>query len=288
VYEFLTYARRGKTSWWRWLATPVLAVLLVTLITVIAQPLIVRAAFLPPGFNALIENPSQPLWYYGHSIVFCAVLLLSLVTAALVVQDKQFIDVLGAWRWSGAGRGAAAALAMGVIGTGVDYLVDPKGFQFIAGPQTATLFLVAVPQSLIGGLFDELFFSGFVTQGLLLATKRPFVTAGVVGVLGMYGATSAAHAAGDFIFTAALALITIRTGGIAFAWGFTSLSALFGAGVAVESDDVLRGSPGLFAQTTPELAWLDVAVTAAMLVGVWFWIARLYPADKDPTVDAFA
>jgi uncharacterized protein len=288
LYEFLEYARRGRNSWWRYLATLVLSVVLILLVRLITDPLIARSGILPPNFAALTNDPSQPIWYYGDGTVFAGGLLLSLIVSALVVQNKHFADIIGHWRWDHAATGVVAALLLAVIGTGVDYAVHPGGFQFVAGPETLTLLLVAIPQSLMLGLFAQALFSGYLTQGLLLAAKRPFVVAALVGVIGIWGAKGGAHAAGSFVTNAAMALITIRLAGIAFAWGFTAFGNLFGAVVAVESDDVLRGSPGVFTQTTPELAWLDVAVGSVLLVLLWLWISRRYPASKDPTVDVFA
>jgi uncharacterized protein len=287
VHEFLAYARRGNNSWWRYLATPVLAFVLLTLVQLIADTWTARAGLLPPNFTVLTRDASNPVWFYGYGSLLSAGLLLSLLVAALVIQNKNFADLVGHWRWAHAAAGAAAGLALVIVATGVDYAVHPAGFQLIVGPQTVVLALVAIPYCLLLVLFDEVFYRGFAAQGLLLATKRPLVVAVGSGALSMLGVNSWPHAADAFVWGFAAGLIAIRTGGIAFTWGMAAVTSLFNAVVSVESDDVLRGSPGIFAQTTPDLAWLDVVVSCVLMALLWVWVSRRYPASKDPTLEAF-
>ncbi|HWD67576.1 MAG TPA: hypothetical protein VG227_06395 [Caulobacteraceae bacterium] len=285
--EFLGYARRGRNDWWRYLATPVLAVVLVLLVDLITDRWIAQTGLLPKDFKALTVDPSHPTWFFGYGSLFAAGLLLSLVVSALIVHHKRFTDIIGNWRWSHVASGAVAGLLVFIVATGIDYLVQPAGFRLIMGPQTTTLLLVAVPYALLLNLFGLFFYCGYLSEGVLLATKRPLVTAVVVGVLSMVDAKDWPHAAAYFASQAVWVLITIRTGGIAFAWGMGIVGDFLGAVVVVDSDSVLRGSPGLFAQTTHGLAWFDVAVTCILLAAIWLWVVRRYPA-REQAADVFA
>jgi FtsH-binding integral membrane protein len=285
--EILGYARRGRNDWWRYLATPMLAVVLVLLVDLITDRWIAQSGLLPKDFKALADDPSHPTWFFGYGSLFSAGLLLSLVVSALIVHHKRFTDIIGKWRWGHVASGAGAGLILFIVATGIDYLVQPAGFRLIKEPQTATLLLVAVPYALLLIIFVQFLFCGYLTQGILLATKRPLVTALVVGVISTVGSKDWPHAAGDFATMAVWVLITIRTGGIAFACGMGLVGELFGAVVVVDSDSSLRGSPGLIAQTTPGLAWFDAAVSCVLLVALWLWVVRRYPVTEQ-AADVFA
>ena len=289
--EFLEYARRGRTEWWRWLATLAMAIVLALLASLTRDLLIVQPHMELQAFEALTKDPTHPAWFFGNATVTSVILLLSLAATALVIQNKSFLDIVGAWRWRRAALGAGAGLIFCLISTGADYLVHPDGFQLILGPETATLLLVAIPFSLLGALSDEFVFRGYLAQGLLLAAKRPLVAAAAVGVFGCLGARDWPHAAGDFAGGVATALIAIRTGGVAFTWGLGVGATLFNAVAVVSSEDVFHGAPGIFSQTTPDLAWFDVAVNSLLLAALVLWIMRRYPASDpvgDPTSDVFA
>ena len=285
--DFLDFARRGRNDWWRYLATLAMALALVLLVDLIVSPWLAQSGLLPKNFKALTDDPSQPVWYFGYGTVFAAALLLSLVVSALIIHHKRFTDIVGDWRSDQAMVGAGVGLFLVVLATGIDYIVQPGGFRLIAGPQTVALLLVAIPNTLLLTLFVQVLYCGYLTQGVLLASKRPLVTAVVVGALGMAGARDWPHAAGDFATMVLWVLITIRTGGIAFAWGMSLVGELFGDVVVVDFDSPLRGSPGIFAQSTPALDWFDVAVSGLLFVILWLWIMRRYPV-KERAADVFA
>lgn len=287
MHEFLDYARRGRNDWWRYLATPMLSFALVFMVDLIVSPWITVTGLSPKAYHALADDPSQVAWYYGSGSLFGGVLLLGLVVSALIVHHKKFNDIVGCWRWSQVALGAGAGLIVFVVAGGVDYIVQPGGFRLSSGPQTAILFLLAVPFALLLNLWGQVFFCGYLTQGVLLATKRPLVTAVVIGVLSLYGAENWPHAVGGFATMVLEVMITIRTGSIAFAWGFGVVGDFLGAILVVDSESPLRGSPGLFTQTTPGLAWFDVAVSCLLLVIFWLWFVRRYPL-KEQAADVFA
>jgi uncharacterized protein len=286
--RFLEYARRGNNAWWRYVATPVLALLLALLLTIIADPWIERSGLLPHDVSALAKSPSNPVWYYGMHGFEAAFLLACLIVSLLVVHNKNVRDIVGNWDWGRVATGAGAGLLLCLVTEAVEFALRPGGFQLVVGPQTATLALVAIPFVAIGGFFVEFLASGYWAQGLLLATKRPLVAALIVGVFGMEGAHNWPQAVGGLGWGIASALIAIRTGGIAMSWGLSVANNLFCDVVVVNSwDDGARGSPGIFTQTTPDLFWLDTAITCVLLAAICLWVVRRYP-ESQPIAEVFA
>jgi membrane protease YdiL (CAAX protease family) len=128
-------------------------------------------------------------------------------------------------------------------------------------------------------LTEEWIFRGWLTQALLLATKRPAPTALLSGVLfaALHIPNGWPQAASALVFGVVTALIAMRTGGIAFTWGMHVVNNLFGAAVVVSANDVFKGAAGLITQNTPRLQWADVA---AELIGLGLMLAlawRLAP-----------
>ena len=68
------------------------------------------------------------------------------------------------------------------------------------------------------------------------------------------------------MFGVVLALIAIRTGGVALSFGLHLANNLFAAVVLVSKGDAFHGAPGVFAQNTPQLMWWDTGVGALALV----------------------
>jgi len=160
----------------------------------------------------------------------------------------------------------------------VDYIVRPKGFHWSANQQTVSLVLAALFGLTIQTFTEEFVFRGYLTQGLLLATKRPIVTAVISGII--FGLLHIPNGGPEWanatVFGVITALIAIRTGGIAFTFGMHLINNLFGAIFVVSSSDVFHGAPGLFTQTTPDLMWWDLALgVAALALPVWLVMTRI-------------
>jgi hypothetical protein len=105
---------------------------------------------------------------------------------------------------------------------------------------------------------------------LRLATRRPLAAATLSGLL--FGALHAPNgppqAIGAAAFGTATALVTIRTGSIAFSYGLHLANNVFGAVLVVSAGDVFSGSPALATQNTPQLMWWDLGATIVALVAV--------------------
>jgi membrane protease YdiL (CAAX protease family) len=278
---FLTYAAKGKTAWWRWAATLPLAVLLSGLLSTIVFIPLFLANLVPPNLQAELLQPQHPVVFFIGTGVMFGVVLLAFMAAVRLLHAKTPADLIGRWSWRLFFVGAGLWLAIQLVGSGIDYLIAPGSFAVSIGPGTGPLALASVLGLGVQTFTEEFLFRGYVTQGLLLATRRPWVAAVLSGLLfgALHYANGGPQAVNAVFFGVATAIIAIRTGGLAFTFGLHLINNIFGAVIVVSSADVFRGSPGLFTQTAPQLMKLDVLFGLIALVGVLWFTRKLRPPD---------
>ena len=276
--SYLDYAERGLNAGWRYvLALLVGCALTVALATAVLLPLELTKA-LPPDWIVEAQDPRHPVSFFAFSGLCFGLLALGLAIAARWIQKKRPGDLVGAWSSRLFGLGAGIWLVALAVAALIDYAIAPSGFRVTANAGTLRLLLVAAAGLAIQTFAEEYIFRGFLTQGLLLATKRALPTAILSGLIfgSVHIPNGAPQAASATVFGIVLALIAIRTGGIAFTFGLHFTNNLFGAVVLVSGGDAFRGSPGLFSQDTPRLMWWDMAVGSVALVLVALMVVRKF------------
>jgi uncharacterized protein len=282
----LDYAARGRNAGWRYVLALVVACVVALLLAAVAAAVIQIGNLLPEGWLVAAQDPAQPMVFFLFNGAVFGLLLLGLAVAVRWVHGKRSADLLGRWSWRLFGLGAAVwVLALTTAGL-VDLAIAPSGFRFAANSETPKLVLAALVGLGIQVFAEEYVFRGHITQGLLLALRKPIPTAVLSGVI--FGAVHIPNgwpqAASATVFGVLLALIAIRTRGIAFTTGLHLVNNVFGAAILVSAGDVFKGSPGLFMQDTPHLMWWDVAVGSLLLVLVTVLVyraRRLAPPDQN-------
>jgi membrane protease YdiL (CAAX protease family) len=273
---YLDYARRGANAWWRYL----LALMLGVLLTIVLGAGVIAIGkllhILPADIAEQIEKPDRPITFFGITATIFGLLALGFALAVRWLHRKRATDLLGAWNWRAYGRGFAIWAVVLAATTLVDFAIAPSGFRVIGGPQVAPLAVMALAGLAIQTFAEEYVFRGYITQGLLLAIRRPLPAALVSGLIfgSVHIPNGVPQAVSATVFGVVLALIAIRTGGIAFGCGLHLANNLFAAVVLVSGGDVFKGSPGLFAQDTPHLMWWDVGVSSLALALVAWLIFR--------------
>jgi uncharacterized protein len=267
--EMLDFARRGRTAGWLYAVTAILALVVWLIIVVAVAGVLAISHQLPPDFAQQLTRPTRPAVFLGANGLMFASLLVAFGLAAHLVQKRQFMDIVGAWSWRLFGLGALVWTAALILMTLADLAIAPSGFRLTASGATLWLTLWSVAALAPQTFTEEFIFRGFLTQGLLLAFKRPWPAAVVSGLI--FGAVHIPNgwpqAASALVFGILAARLAIRFGGIAFTFGLHLVNNLFGAVVVVSQSDVFRGLPGAFSQTTPQLLWWDTA-TMALSLGV--------------------
>jgi membrane protease YdiL (CAAX protease family) len=271
---YLAYASRGKNEGWRYVVGFIAAPLLTVALSVVIIIGLQIFHLFPQDFAREVQDPSQPAKFYPANGAVFGLLLLAFVATARIIHKKSFSDVIGRWRWALFARGLAIWIVVLLAAGALDYLIDPAGFRITASNQTPQLAAVAFAGLAIQTFAEEFVFRGYLTQGLFVATRRVVPTALVSGLLfgAMHIPNGLPQALSATIFGILLAVIAIRTGGIAFTYGLHLANNVFGAVVLISSGDAFHGSPGVITQSTPGLMWWDVGVGAVGLLAVAAWV----------------
>ena len=271
---YLSFARRGRTAWWRYPLTIAVALVLATLITALLMLLLSILGLPPRDFAQQLAQPSNPGIFFTTLAVLFASLCAGMALAALLVQRKKPGDIIGEWRWPLFLAGVALWLAVQVILAVVDFAIAPGGFSLSHGG-VPWLALWALGALLIQTFTEEFIFRGFLTQAILLAVKRPLPAACLSGLLfgAMHIPNGWPQAINAVWFGVICAYLAIRTGGIALTAGIHFANNYFGAVAVVSAGDVFKGSPGLVTQNTPGLIWWDLGL-ALIVLALLPWLAR--------------
>jgi membrane protease YdiL (CAAX protease family) len=288
MLTYLAYARRGQNAWWRYLLGMVLgSVVGLAAISGLGVALVFAHVL---SLEALkdVQHPSNPVVFFAGNGIAFAILLAAFAAMIRLLHGKTPLDIIGAWRWPRFAAGLGLWTACLIALTIVDLIRRPSGFHWSANDQTAGLVIAALFGLGVQTFTEEFVFRGYLTQGLLLATKRPIVAAVISGII--FGLLHIPNGKPEWanatLFGIVTALIAIRTGGIAFTFGMHLINNLFGAIFVVSSSDVFHGAPGLFTQTTPDLMWWDLALgVAALALPVWLVMTRI-PEEKPAEPEA--
>jgi CAAX protease family protein len=272
MQEFLTFASRGRNAWWRYAISCFLAVVIWLLLTILVAIGLIALGISSSQVAAALRHPSNAGVFYPSTGIAFGSLLVSLMVSIAIVQRKRPGDVIGRWRWSAFLFGAGVWAVLGCVSTLLDFLIAPGGFVLSLSGATPVLAVSALIGLSIQTFAEEFIFRGFLTQGFLLALKRPLPAAIASGLLfgalhipnGLWQAVNAGF------FGCICSLIAIRTGGIALTFGVHLVNNYFGAVIVVLANDVFKGSPGIFTQNTPSLSWFDFGTTVlGLFVLLW-------------------
>ena len=286
---FLSYAARGKTAWWRYILAAIFGLSGGMALAVVAMLALIASHLVPVDLAGELRQPRHPLIFFPIIGLIFGGVLLGFIGATRLIQGKRFSDIIGAWRWGAFAFGAGLWLTVQSLAAFVDFVVNPAGFNITASNATGPLAAAALFGLAIQTFMEEFIFRGWLTQGLLLATRNPIIAALISGAV--FGALHIPNGTPQAIeataFGVVTALIAIRTGGLAFTYGLHLVNNLFGAIIVVSANDVFKGAPGLLSQHTPQLLGWDVVLgVAALLLALWvatrWWVfSETSPSDDD-------
>jgi membrane protease YdiL (CAAX protease family) len=283
---FLAYASRGRNAWWLYLLTGLGSLLLASVLGAVIIFGLLQAQVPASAITGGLEDPSHPVAFFTSAGVSFGVILAALLITVGLLQGKSLGDLVGAWSGRAFLSGAAIWAVLVVAGALIDYAIAPASFRFTASGATGVLALSALAALPIQTFAEEVVFRGWLTQGLLLATRRPWIASVIAGLLfgSVHIPNGAPQAVAAAVFGIAASRMAIRLGGLAFTFGLHLINNLFGAIVVVSSSDVFKGSAGIFTQGAPELAWFDVALETVLFLGLMALVLgplgrRLGPPD---------
>jgi membrane protease YdiL (CAAX protease family) len=296
-HDFLDAVYRGKNRGWRYLLgiTVILVCwqvlglvpLAIALFLAVAQGVVPREAVLQPeAVDVLALLP--PLWRYfalnGMFLCFLGGLVLAVRTVhrrrvrTLISPDgsvdyRRFFAAFGLWF----GLMSLASL--------VEYGLDPERFSLTFEPLPWFVLLLTAPLlTLIQAGTEELFFRGYLLQGLGLLTRRPWVlillSSVVFAVPHFFNpemATNAWILAVNYLAVGMfLTLITLKDGRLELATGMHVANNLFIV-LAVNYQDSALASPALVQASAlhPEYSLMSTLI-AFVVFYYWFFRRRTF------------
>lgn len=232
---FLEIARQGRNKWW-WYVVGVAIIFAFWTVgeVVVALPLVLQQ-----------QDPTRA------DLVLLALLLLSflpvLVALAVVVRylhGRPFRSLITPYErveWRRIAQGFAVWFALAAVSSFAEALLNPGRYQMNPEPLSVLPFLLVAALLIpVQAVAEELFYRGYLLQGLGLLFQQPLLLALVNGVLFALPHASNPEVSDDFakvMLTYLLAgffwtLITLRSGTLELAIGAHTANNLFTAVVA--------------------------------------------------------
>jgi len=274
--SYLDLAARGKTAFWRYLVTWIVAFILAIVLLVLVFLVLGLLHVLPRSFVEEMRSPANPVPFYaGNGLIFGGVAA-GFAAAIALLHKKSPGDIIGNWRWSRFAVGAGVWLALLAVGCLIDYLIRPDGFSWTAGSLSVPVVIAAVLGLGVQTFAEEFIFRGYMTQAFLHWVKKPVIASVLSGLLfGVFHIPNGIpQAVAATVFGMASAYVAIRTGSLAATYGIHLVNNVFAAIVVVSTSDIFQGAPALWTQHTPDLLWGDVAFECVALAVVLFVFTR--------------
>ena len=289
---FLDNATAGKNNWWRYLLTIVLSLLLGSLMAGIflAVILIIYSLFLavrgvPDIYGIINVTVSNPFFLlimvgisYALSFVFFYICLRFL-------HHKRLLSIINTGskvRWTLLLKGLCLWFLILFLFSLPDLIWNSSSYHVTFDPKSFLILLVfCVLVFPLQASFEEIFFRGYLMQGVGLLSKRPWipllVTSLVFGLVHFFNGTNfnmdISIVISTFIIGIMLGIIALGDNGIEAAMGVHIANNLYVSLVYNSTDSGLAGLPSLItAQTSNPFAGIPILGLAALIIIlILFW-----------------
>ncbi|PKL66812.1 MAG: CPBP family intramembrane metalloprotease [Methanobacteriales archaeon HGW-Methanobacteriales-1] len=289
---FLNNAKSGKNSIWRYLITMFLSLFVASLVAgvLLGALIVIWAIFnqtaLHQNFDMgiiyqLLQNPIFLIFLVGLSF---SLSFFFLGLSLKVLHKKKFISVINTGnkvRWSRIGKGAIYWFVILAALDLISYIIDPGSFKISFNLQNnfwilALLALIAFP---IQASFEEVFFRGYLMQGISLVFKKPWVVLLVTSLIfsllhwwnGSTIVLSLSIVSGTFIIGLMLGIIALADNGIEMAIGVHIINNIYVSVIHSSPDGGLGNLPSLVVSPSdPYAAPLFLILAAVVLIYLLF------------------
>ncbi len=299
--HFLDAAKQGKNDWWRYFFGIVLIIFAGLVLGGIAVGFIATLLILQSGqlqvgsgadfskvFEQFLNRPTLSAYILNH--VPFLFFLLSLIFVVKVMHGRPLITLVSSDRrfscqrwWVGFGVWWLLTAGLEVI----SYWLDPRTYVFNANPLQLFSFLFTfVPLILVitplQAMTEELFFRGYVLQGLGLLTRQPLLLRAIGGLLFAVPHFGNPEMLRDGIWMGlsyfALGVfwvhITLKDNRLELALGGHTANNLYIALISNTTDSALQ-TPALFVSPEPPDSRLTfVTLLVMMAVSHWLFFRR--------------
>lgn len=284
---FLDNAKRGKNNWWRYLITIILSLLIASVVAgallgvfIVIGILIFKQSFNVDLIYQLLEEPTFLIFLVGLSF---SISFIFLYLCTRFLHKKEFISLINTKnkvRWNRIAKGAGAWLIIIAAFDLVSYLIDPTGFKISFNFQKfwilAILALIVFP---IQASFEEVFFRGYLMQGISLIFKKPIwvllISALTFSLLHWWNAgtviMSISIVMSTFIIGLVLGIIVLADNGIEMAMGVHIINNIYVSVIHSSPESGLGNLPSIFiSNADPYTSPIFLGLAAIILIYVLF------------------
>ncbi|MDJ0705381.1 MAG: CPBP family intramembrane metalloprotease [Leptolyngbyaceae cyanobacterium MO_188.B28] len=284
--RYLSLANQGKNAWWRYGLTILIVVVFWQIIGVI--PFGILVAFLDlDGDPSTQFNPEKfqfegvsHLWPYLALNCILISLFIGLYISLRLLHKRPLISLITSGeqvRWNRFFQGFGVYLLLSATASLIEALSFPGRYQLALNLSEFLIFLpIALLITPIQASAEELFFRGYLMQGIGLKIRNPLVPILVSSILFMLPHLMNPEAQKNmlilasfyFLFGVFLAFITVKDNGLELAMGAHAANNLFIVLIANYYDSALP-SPAIFiSHLHPVFALMSFIVITI----VFYWV----------------
>ena len=279
--------KRGKNNWWRYLITIILSLLIASVVAgallgvfIVIGILIFKQSFNVDLIYQLLEEPTFLIFLVGLSF---SISFIFLYLCNRFLHKKEFISLINTKnkvRWNRIAKGAGVWLIIIAAFDLVSYLIDPTGFKISFNFQKfwilAILALIVFP---IQASFEEVFFRGYLMQGISLIFKKPIwvllISALTFSLLHWWNAgtviMSISIVMSTFIIGLVLGIIVLADNGIEMAMGVHIINNIYVSVIHSSPESGLGNLPSIFiSNADPYTSPIFLGLAAIILIYVLF------------------
>jgi len=271
---YLDIARQGKNNWWRYLLGTILIVFFWLILGGIVAGLFLVIPFLNKGLSSSeltrqIEASLRKPTIQSYLIINIQFILflLGIFLSMKWLHKRRFLTLVGAdakIKWERFFQGFGVWFLIQLVLFGISYLFDPNNLEFIFKPgQWLILLAFAVILTPIQTSTEELFFRGYILQGLGLITKQPLILMIINGFLFMLPHLANPEVQRGFLWMALYyfafgvfcSLLTLKDNRLELAFGAHAANNLFIILFVTTKDSVIRVPAIWLAKETGSPEW---------------------------------
>ena len=280
---FLDNAHQGKNNWWRYLLTSIatwIGPFIIILMVLIPFILLSHPTDMAMNPDKVTEE-INPLLFIVILGIYYTISFLIFYCFSRFIHHKTIINLINTisrFNWMRMLKGAGLwSILMGAALL-VDVILNPSSVKLSFDLPFLTLLIISLIIFSIQASFEEIFFRGYLMQGIGLLTRKPFIPLFITTVIFAIGhfwngenfATGLAAVFNMFIFGMVLGIITL---------GENSLETSIGAHIAnnifvttlVNGVDFVGDSPSLLTTGIGPSAGVPYFVLPFILLTVVFW-----------------
>lgn len=229
---FLDNAHHGKNNWWRYLLTSAAAWMgPFILILIVLIPFIILSHPVKMDINPdKVVNTINPIILMVMLGVYYTLSFVLFYVCSRFIHHKTIMNMINnasRFKWKNLLKGAGLwSLIMGVSLV-VDVLISPSPVKLSLDLPFLTLLIASIIIFSIQASFEEIFFRGYLMQGIGLLTRKPFIPLFLTSVIFAIGhfwngtsiITGITAVVNMFIFGMVMGIITLGENGLETAIG---------------------------------------------------------------------